>query len=299
MPLNLHACFILRDKADENQALPSSRAPATASALGPAKREVKVLPENEKRRKTTGIKRIVPAEREKSVQERAADLRCRRKAFVAAAAAAAAPLPSDGAGDANQQQEDGTDSGDSSSPCVAVPVQPASTPAATDSPRGETPSASSAVTASASTQKSTPQEVSTAASEELRPSSPEATTDAITDIDTRTTTTPSAPPATVPPTPSTDLPGWMQLGDLLDLLASGPRPAYEALRGIACVDTDGNDLVWRSRGMGPAGPETAAGVCRRWWDAAWGAGEVEAAFVAADVLVLHLDAMQVNLLCIE
>lgn len=85
----------------------------------------------------------------------------------------------------------------------------------------------------------------------------------------------------------------MQLSELLELLASGARPAYEALIGIVCVDEVGNDLTWRSRGDGPAGPDTTAGVCRRWWDAAWGAGEAEAARVAADVLGLHLDAMQV------
>lgn len=84
------------------------------------------------------------------------------------------------------------------------------------------------------------------------------------------------------------------MSDLLELLASGPRPAYEALIGIVCVDEAGNDPVWRSRRRGPAGPDTTAGVCRRWWDAAWGAGEAEAAGVAADVFGLHLDAMQVQ-----
>lgn len=82
--------------------------------------------------------------------------------------------------------------------------------------------------------------------------------------------------------------------DLLELLTSGARPAYEALIGIVCVDEAGNDLVWRIRGKGLAGPDTTAGVCRRWWDAASGAGEAKAADVAADVLGLHLDAMQVQ-----
>lgn len=84
------------------------------------------------------------------------------------------------------------------------------------------------------------------------------------------------------------------MSELLELLASGARPAYEALIGIVCVGEAGNDLFWRIRGKGLAGPDTTAGVCRRWWDAAWGAGEAKAAGVAADVLGLHLDAMQVQ-----
>ncbi len=87
----------------------------------------------------------------------------------------------------------------------------------------------------------------------------------------------------------------MKLSELLELLASGAHPAYEVLIGIVCVDEAGNDLVWRSHGKGVAGPNTTAGVCRRWWDAAWEAGEAEAAKVAADVLCLHLDAMQVTM----
>lgn len=86
----------------------------------------------------------------------------------------------------------------------------------------------------------------------------------------------------------------MQLDDLLELLQSGARPAYNALIDIGNVT---NSSARESRGRRAdrhAGPDTTVGICRRWWDAAWGGGKAEAASVAADVLTLHLDAKQVK-----
>ncbi|CAM9936186.1 unnamed protein product, partial [Ectocarpus sp. 12 AP-2014] len=173
------------------------------------------------------------------------------------------------------------------------PSSPVAAPAAAATPAPETPPSATetehAPCISASAPMTTSLEGSwpgqPSAVPEPQPSSPAAAPAAVA---TPLATGPPPPPPPPPP----DLPGWMQLSELLELLASGARPAYEALIGIVCVDEVGNDLIWRSRGDGPAGPDTTAGVCRRWWDAAWGAGEAEAARVAADVLGLHLSAMQ-------
>ncbi|CAM9366400.1 unnamed protein product [Ectocarpus sp. 6 AP-2014] len=176
------------------------------------------------------------------------------------------------------------------------PSSPAAAPAAVATPAPETPPSATETEQPPCISASAPMTTSLEGSKpgqpsdvpEPQPSSPAAAPAAV--------ATPLATgPAPTPPPPPPHLPGWMQLSELLELLESGARPAYEALIGIVCVDEVGNDHTWRSRGDGPAGPDTTAGVCRRWWDAASGAGEVEAARVAADVLGLHLDAMQNDL----
>lgn len=84
-----------------------------------------------------------------------------------------------------------------------------------------------------------------------------------------------------------DLPGWMETSDLLALLGSGPDAVHEAVAKVV-----------REQGVGSeedaAGPGTEAGVCRRWWDAAWQAGEAEVAVAAADAFCLHLGSMRVG-----
>lgn len=83
------------------------------------------------------------------------------------------------------------------------------------------------------------------------------------------------------------LPGWMQLSELLVVLEAGPRAAYEALCRVA-----GPNLSSIESKVNPQ--YAVADVCRRWWDAAIGAGRTEFAQVAADAFRLHLDSVEVG-----
>ena len=89
-----------------------------------------------------------------------------------------------------------------------------------------------------------------------------------------------------------DLPGGMQLEELLELLRSGPRAAFEAIAGVVNRATGGGDKV--SSGRHADGRGTPVDTCRRWWDAAWRAGDGDAAAVAADAFILHLSRIQVR-----
>lgn len=89
------------------------------------------------------------------------------------------------------------------------------------------------------------------------------------------------------------LPGWMQLDDLLQILGKGPQAAYKALVRVSGEEAGIRRGSISQKREGPAGPGTAADACRRWWDAASGAGEADAATVAVEAFGLHLDSLQV------
>lgn len=93
---------------------------------------------------------------------------------------------------------------------------------------------------------------------------------------------PRSDPEKEPPGP--DLPGWMQLSDLLGVLAAGPRAAYEALSGVTGLPVSKIDSK-----KGPTGAGDVPDACRRWWDAAVRADRVDLAAVAADALNLYLE----------
>lgn len=84
--------------------------------------------------------------------------------------------------------------------------------------------------------------------------------------------------------PEPDLPGWMQLSDLLDVLTAGPRVAYEALSSVS-----GLSVGKIHAKLGLAGPGTVPDACRRWWDATVRADRVDLAAVAVDALILYLE----------
>lgn len=88
-----------------------------------------------------------------------------------------------------------------------------------------------------------------------------------------------------------DLPGGMHLDGLLELLRSGPRAAFDAIAGVVSPTGHGDES---SPGGRLAGRGTPADICRQWWDAAYRAGDTDAATVAVDAFNLQLGLIQVR-----
>lgn len=88
-----------------------------------------------------------------------------------------------------------------------------------------------------------------------------------------------------------DLPGGMQLDGLLELLRSGPRVAFDAIAGVVSPTGHGDES---SPGGRLAGRGSPADICSRWWDAAYGAGDTDAATVAVEAFSLQLGLIQVR-----
>lgn len=239
-------------------------------------------------KKRKGTRRVVPTESVSAFSKTASrpDLRRRREAFVAADVLASKNATGNKTEDNVKKNNSSNNAGlaDESSPSAQTHPAPraSGTTASASAPPVESRALSEAAPPldpdfSAPAPNST-QEASVQKEQEMATVSPEA---------------PSAAAKALAAS-SSDLPGSMQLDDLLELLQCGARPAYNAL--IDITTEIANNPVRGSRNRRAdrhAGPDTPAGICRKWWDAAWEAGQPEAASVAADVLTLHLGAKQV------
>ena len=85
----------------------------------------------------------------------------------------------------------------------------------------------------------------------------------------------------------------MKLDGLLEMLRLGPSTAFEAIAGVVSRSKGGGDKASHGRHADARG--TPVDICRRWWNAAWRAGDVDAAAVAADAFILHLSHIEVRM----